>query len=662
MFHNLVNLLKINCAGLSKRHRKMLKMTSSLFQRNPESPTVSLETLTFDDKAMKCLPIDENKENIVRKVEGACYSKVLPTPITNPQLVSFSKSALELLDISLKEVERKEFISYFSGNSVLPGSIPLAHCYCGHQFGSFAGQLGDGAAITLGTVINRKSERWEVQLKGAGLTPYSRTADGRKVLRSSLREFLCSEAMYYLNVPTTRASSIITSDTMVVRDVFYDGNPILERCSVVCRLAPSFIRFGSFEICKGADRVTNNYGPSVAHSYILNHLADYVIETFYPQIWDNYKENKKVMYTEFLTEVLRRTAKLVAHWQSIGWCHGVLNTDNMSILGLTIDYGPYGFLDHYDPHYIPNASDTAGRYMFKNQPSICKWNCMMLAKSLQGLTSGVEADVEEFDAIFEKSYLEIMRKKLGLLTEQESDRLLVEELLDTMNKTGADYTNTFVCFNQLRLADCFATDGAGNCNSNQQHISEVTKMLLQQCPSADEMKSYYATKVDFCTLDRALEILRSDSPLTQMMIGQKDVLLNEEYKMKRYLYYNNPELEKTDHDNNLWTRWLEKYVARLRQDYQQTNVRTRVGSCVDEQFIPRNYIVQQAIQAAEHGDYFLVNRILKRVERPFDEDEDDYNLENSEMKERSGEPYIKLSDHTCYLKRHPKQSLRNMLT
>ncbi|GFR27508.1 protein adenylyltransferase SelO-1, mitochondrial [Trichonephila clavata] len=314
-----------------------------------------LKLLNFDNLAISRLPMDPEERNYVRSVNAACFSKVMPTPVENPKLVAYSSSALSLLDLSVEESELEDITEYFSGNKILHGSEPAAHCYCGHQFGYFSGQLGDGAAIYLGEVINARNERWEIQLKGAGLTPYSRTADGRKVLRSSVREFLCSEAMHFLGIPTTRAGTCITSDSKVIRDIFYDNHPKEEYCSIVLRIAPTFIRFGSFEIFKTLDPITGRVGPSVGRYEILYSLLDYVIETFYPEI--HVKSNDLIQkYSAFFEEVVLRTARLVALWQCVGFCHGVLNTDNMSILGLTIDYGPFGFLDIYDPNHVCNAS------------------------------------------------------------------------------------------------------------------------------------------------------------------------------------------------------------------------------------------------------------------------------------------------------------------
>ena len=245
----------------------------------------TFETLAFDNLALRSLPIDSIRENYVREVKNACFSLVKPTPLQNPRMVAYSRRAMSLLDLGhADELDSKQAAEYLSGNRLMPGSETASHCYCGHQFGVFAGQLGDGAAIYLGEVINSRNERWEIQLKGAGPTPYSRTADGRKVLRSTLREFLCSEAMHNLGVATTRAGSCVTSDSTVIRDMFYDGNSKLEKCAVVLRIAQTFIRFGSFEIFLPLDRTTGGRGPSYGRNDILVQLLDYVCDNFYKDV------------------------------------------------------------------------------------------------------------------------------------------------------------------------------------------------------------------------------------------------------------------------------------------------------------------------------------------------------------------------------------------
>ncbi len=269
----------------------------------------------------------------------------------------------------------------------------------------------------LGEVLNKKNERWELQLKGAGLTPYSRTADGRKVLRSTLREFLCSEGMHFLNIPTTRAGSCVMSESKVVRDIHYDGHPKLENCAIVLRISPTFIRFGSFEAFMASR------GPEFSRPEITKQLLDYVCDNFFKNVTETCSTDAE-KYEKFLENVVERTAKLVAEWQCCGFVHGVLNTDNMSILGLTIDYGPFGFLERYNPNFIFNGSDTGGRYTYKNQPDICEWNLNKLAEALDNvmpLNKSKQIIRDRYQKEFRKCYLEKMRKKLGFSSEKEDD-------------------------------------------------------------------------------------------------------------------------------------------------------------------------------------------------------------------------------------------------
>ena len=303
---------------------------------SPTTPGRTLETLRFDNRSLRVLPVnaDRSSLNEPQEVSGACFSHAVPTPIANPTLVAASDDVIRTLGIAPTELSRADFAAHFCGNELLRGSEPAAHCYCGHQFGQFAGQLGDGATMYLGELLNPAGERWEIQLKGGGRTHYSRSADGRKVLRSSLREFLCSEANAALGLPTTRAATLVTSDTRVERDVHYTGEPIMERASVVMRVARSFIRFGSFQICLPEDSVTGRAGPShgMPESKVLGPLIDHVADLLgVPQQQQQQQQQQRRLLA--FGEVVRRTAALVAGWQCVGFCHGVLNTDNLSVLG-----------------------------------------------------------------------------------------------------------------------------------------------------------------------------------------------------------------------------------------------------------------------------------------------------------------------------------------
>jgi uncharacterized protein YdiU (UPF0061 family) len=332
-----------------------------------------LENWEFDNKFTNELPGDPLADNTRRQVRQACFSRVDPTPVASPTLAACSREAAALLDLSEQDCRSQLFTEVFSGNRLLSDMKPYAMCYGGHQFGNWAGQLGDGRAINLGEIINRNGERWVLQLKGAGPTPYSRSADGLAVLRSSLREFICSEAVHHLGIPTTRALSLVLTGEQVIRDMFYDGNPKHEPGAVVCRLSPSFIRFGNFEILT-----------SRKEHELLERLVNYTIQTDFPHLGAVRPARDRIL--QWFAEICEKTARMINHWMRVGFVHGVMNTDNMSILGLTIDYGPYGWLEGYDPAWTPNTTDAHGkRYCYGNQPYMAQWNLTQLAKTLYHL-------------------------------------------------------------------------------------------------------------------------------------------------------------------------------------------------------------------------------------------------------------------------------------
>ncbi|HEX7972206.1 MAG TPA: YdiU family protein [Thiobacillus sp.] len=363
-----------------------------------------LESLSFD--------------NGFARLPESYYSRVCPTPVPDPYLVCHSPEALALLDLDASEIGRPELIETLAGNRLLSGMDAIAALYAGHQFGHYVPQLGDGRAILLGEVKNAAGEGWEVQLKGAGRTPYSRGGDGRAVLRSSIREFLCSEAMHALGIPTTRALCIVGSDRPVYREEE-------ETAALVTRLAPSFVRFGSFEVFYYRNQIEP-----------IKQLADYVIARYYPEL-----AAQPDPYPEFLHQVTLRTAELMAHWQAVGFSHGVMNTDNMSILGLTLDYGPFGFLDAFDPGYVCNHSDTGGRYAFDQQPDVAAWNLTKLAQTLVPLMSVDTASqaIGEYPQVFGKAYLERMAAKFGLAAGSETASLVMDAL-QLLAQNRVDYT------------------------------------------------------------------------------------------------------------------------------------------------------------------------------------------------------------------------------
>ncbi|XVF47520.1 hypothetical protein PTKIN_Ptkin03bG0115400 [Pterospermum kingtungense] len=516
----------------------------------------SLEDLNWDHSFVRELPGDPRTDSIPRQVLHACYTKVLPSAeVENPKLVAWSDSVADLLDLDPKEFERPDFPLKFSAASPLAGAVPYAQCYGGHQFGTWAGQLGDGRAITLGEILNSKLERWELQLKGAGKTPYSRFADGLAVLRSSIREFLCSEAMHFLGIPTTRALCLVTTGKFVTRDMFYDGNPKEEPGAIVCRVAQSFLRFGSFQIhaSRGEEDLS-----------IVRALADYAIKYHFPHIQNISKSESLSFstgdddqslvdltsnkYAAWIVEIAERTASLVARWQGVGFTHGVLNTDNMSILGLTIDYGPFGFLDAFDPSYTPNTTDLPGRrYCFANQPDIGLWNIAQFASTLMAahLISDKEANyaMERYGTKFMDDYQAIMSQKLGL---QKYNKQLVNKLLNNLSVDKVDYTNFF----------------------------------------------------------RSLSNIKADPGISEddLLVPLKAVLLDIGKERKE-----------------AWASWVQSYIQELVASGISDEERKAAMDSVNPKYVLRNYLCQSAIDAAELGDFGEVRRLLKVMERPYDE-------------------------------------------
>jgi uncharacterized protein YdiU (UPF0061 family) len=385
--------------------------------------------LTFDNRFVTHLPGDPEESPRRRQVRGACWSPVQPTPVTAPQLLAYAPEVADLLDLTPADVAAPLFTQVMAGNGLLSGMRPYAACYGGHQFGNWAGQLGDGRAITLGEVVNRAGERWELQLKGAGPTPYSRTADGRAVLRSSIREFLCSEAMHHLGVPTTRALSLVATGDPVVRDMFYDGNPRPEPGAIVCRVAPSFIRFGNFEILAAQQDAA-----------LLERLVDFTIERDFPELEGAGEERR----AHWFAEVCERTALMTAHWMRVGFVHGVMNTDNMSILGLTIDYGPYGWVDNFDPDWTPNTTDAHGRrYRFGHQPQVAQWNLICLANALVPLFPTVEpleAGIQRYVTAYTEYNQNFSAAKFGFARYQGEDFALIRDIYGLMSRAEIDMT------------------------------------------------------------------------------------------------------------------------------------------------------------------------------------------------------------------------------
>jgi len=359
-------------------------------------------------------------ENHFARLPGEFYTLMPAEQVgVKPRLVHANPKAAALIGLEPASFSNPDFAQIFSGHAPLDGFAPLAMVYSGHQFGVWAGQLGDGRALLIGQVRNDSGELWDIQLKGAGKTPYSRFGDGRAVMRSTIREYLCSEAMAALGIPTSRALAIVATGETVHREAREPG-------AVLTRLARSHIRFGHFEHFFHRGQKDE-----------VRQLADYVIAEYFPEFSGD--------YTGWFGEVVKRTAEMIAGWQAVGFAHGVMNTDNMSILGLTIDYGPYGFLDAYDPQFVCNHSDDQGRYSFINQPMIAHWNLRALALALSELvpTDQLLQKLASYEQIFGAKYRTLMRAKLGLVREEEGDDKLIGDLLALMATARADYTLSF---------------------------------------------------------------------------------------------------------------------------------------------------------------------------------------------------------------------------
>ena len=499
--------------------------------------------LNFYQDFVDSLPPDPLDDNRPREVLNACYSFVRPTTVRSPKLVAWSKSLSDVLGLDPPEAhEHHEVSQVLSGNTLLSGMRPYAACYGGHQFGHWAGQLGDGRAITLGEFCDGVGKSWELQLKGAGPTPYSRGADGRAVLRSSLREFLCSEAMHGLGIPTTRALSLVTTGEDVVRDMFYDGRPAAEPGAITSRVAPTFLRFGNFQILSARGDYET-----------LKRLADFAISRHFPELFGQ----KHSPYDLWFAEICARTAKLIVDWQRVGFVHGVMNTDNMSILGLTIDYGPYGWLEGFDPTWTPNTTDATGRrYCYGRQPQIAYWNLQRFGESLlplldesNGLAS-IEKGLGQYVSIFNREFYASFALKLGLKEARDrADEALITDLLDLLAGVETDMT---IFFRQLARID----------------LSRIGPQASWQ----------------------------DLSPL--------------------YGSFYNLEGVPPSHQHELLD-WMKRYSSRFADEGRDHLVRQTLMNQVNPKFVFRNYLAQEAIDELATGSAAKVERILERSKEPY---------------------------------------------
>jgi uncharacterized protein YdiU (UPF0061 family) len=517
---------------------------------------LSLDNLHFDNSFLRDLPTDPDIRNTPRQVLGACHSRVLPTPVSNPTLVAHSKEMAEVLGLGAADCASPRFLEAMSGNGLLDGMDPWATCYGGHQFGNWAGQLGDGRAISLGEVLTPTGDRWELQLKGAGPTPYSRRGDGRAVMRSSIREFLCSEAMHHLGVPTTRALSLVSTGDAIVRDMFYDGNPKAEPGAIVCRMAPTFLRFGNYQILAARQEHET-----------LAQLVDHTIALHFPHLLETGRDATIAWFTE----VCESTAQMIVHWMRVGFVHGVMNTDNMSILGQTIDYGPYGWLDNFDPDWTPNTTDAHGRrYRFGHQPKIGFWNLLQLANALHPLV-GEAAPLEEalgrYALELEERQRAMIAGKLGLgvfkgsgateTTPATEDAALFQDLLDLFGGHETDMTLFF--------------------------------RRLSKVPSEIDVS--------------AEERLR---PILEAFYQPGDMSAQHEAAM---------------------VEWLTRWAQRVEDQGTPSDERRASMNAMNPCYVLRNYLAQTAIDAWEaDGDAQPILRLLQTLRTPYEEQPDTLDL------------------------------------
>ncbi|CAD5113529.1 DgyrCDS2691 [Dimorphilus gyrociliatus] len=605
--------------------------------------TKTWRAIKFKNTALNSLPFDKSKEyRTHRQVKGFCYTKADITRVKDPQLVAVSPNALKTLGLDESCVKDPDFVEYFSGNKLLTGSEIAAHSYCGHQYGFFSGQLGDGATVYVGEIDNN-GQTVELQLKGCGRTPFSRAgADGRKVLRSTVREFLASEAMHFLGIPTTRAATCITSGTFVDRDVSYDGNPIKERVSILGRFAPTFLRIGSLQICDPADEETKAHGPSWETPHLIENICNYTIDNFYPQLAGPTIDQR---YKEFFNAVLYSSAKLVSQWQSVGFCHGTNNTDNVSLVGVTLDYGPFAFLEEYDPDHICNASDHWALFKFDKQPEMMKWSIQKLANSMSSLftTENSSIKIDMFDEVYKAEYRKIMFKKLGLFKNESKDDELLESLLKVMYITGADYSKTFRILCEISAS-----------SSKDEEVNLIDR-ILSLCADSTTMKHIYRKKETSSSeaIVRSMWILQTRPDLVDKYVKkaeQATLQLNNRQIVRDV--HNIANDSKKQRDLIMWKEWVSNYRERLKSETVSSEERSILMKNINPRFILKNYILQRVIEETEKGNYDDVNTVLELISHPYD----DY-PHNFCSNKSLGQKYVALYD-----KGRPRIELKRKIT
>ena len=502
----------------------------------------SLDVLEFRGRFVAGLPADSEAANFRRQVRGAAFSRVLPTPVIAPRLLAWSDDLAATLGVTAGSEETAAAV--LSGNRLLRGMDPFAMCYGGHQFGNWAGQLGDGRAINLGEMQGPDGRWWMWQLKGAGPTPYSRTADGLAVLRSSVREYLCSEAMHFLGVPTTRALSLTGTGELVTRDMFYDGNPRREPGAVVCRVAPTFLRFGNFQLPAARRDIE-----------LLRQLVDYCLRADFGITAAPTDELREAWFRDICV----RTADLLVHWMRVGFVHGVMNTDNMSVLGLTIDYGPYGWLENFDPEWTPNTTDAAGRrYCFGQQPQIALWNLLQFANALVPLfpdTKPLQSGIDAYSERFNFACREMMAAKIGIREPNETVLQLADDLPELLQQAETDMT---IFYRRLAAAPLH--------------------------PAAEDLSVSEWQEVLSCM---------EDSWYQPESVG--------------------PEVRAS------LQSWLRRYRAVLVACQVTEPDRRELMNRTNPKFVLRNYLAQMAIDRAEQGDVSLIHELQQVLQYPYDE-------------------------------------------
>jgi len=535
-----------------------------------KSDFVPKPNLNFDNTFRNNLPLDPIEETYPRQVEHAAYSEAMPTKVKQPKTIIVADEVAELFNFEQNFIESDDFAQVFTGNQLIEGMEPYAMCYGGFQFGHWAGQLGDGRAINLGEVNTAKHGYQTIQLKGSGPTPYSRTADGFAVLRSSVREFLCSEAMYHLGIPTTRALSLCLTGEHVIRDIMYNGNAKPELGAVVCRVSPSFMRFGTIQLPatrRDLELLTQLVNYSISHDFpeLLKAKTDTDTDT------DNSVEQNvnskidKTVYLAWFSKICETTCDLIVHWMRVGFVHGVMNTDNLSLIGETIDFGPYGWIDNFDLDWTPNTTDSQNkRYRFGAQAEISLWNLCQLANSiipLVGSTEELQTIVEGYNALYQQKWHEMMMKKLGL----------TKNLAITNTDTSQ--------VNQTEITLCRGVESL---------LSEIET----------DMTIFYRLLASFPLKNAEMNSIHLKEHFAPCFYQLDQV--NDEY------------LEKL-------TSWIQQYKDRFLAENGDDKSRALKMNKVNPKFVLRNYLSQQAIDKAEMGDFSEIHRLHAILKKPYNE-------------------------------------------